>query len=57
MLLLSFVTRWSSISHVFGDACEYDWYPITKVVRAPLIPAKAWSDTQMYANGADRPSL
>ena len=39
-LLLNFVARWSSMSHVFGDACKYAWYPIIKVVRAPLAPAK-----------------
>ena len=40
MLLLSFVTRWPSISNVFGDARKYAWNPIIKAVRAPLIPAR-----------------
>ena len=40
MLLISFVTRRSSISHVFGDARKDAWYPIITVVKAPPIPAK-----------------
>ena len=40
MMFHIFVARWSSISHVFGDACKDAPYPIKAPLRAPLIHAK-----------------
>ena len=39
MLCRSRVTRWSSMCHVFGDACSNAWYPFV-ASKAPLSPAE-----------------